>query len=698
MEIQTKPIFKTRSPRVKCIASHKNYNKIVIGLFTGELEIYDCKTHALYKSIKLCDVPIRTAVIVPSKDWILVGNDEGCMFVLDLGNLSIIEVVKVHDDFVRKIVVDEKNERLITVSDDNRTKLWSFSNGIVLVNKYKNSKHFVMDASFYPSDPNYFFTVSLDKKVRMYSVASPKLLKAYKGHENGINSIAFIGKDTFVTGADDCNVLVWDTNRLTPVAVLKGHTKGVNSVCSLKIGFASCSEDNTVRIWNNDFKTTCILSLQGRVWDLYMKDEKLIVGGDEELCIFQETKAISTAIMKENKIFYNQGTTIYSVKNDEIGAYKELGSVDEDIETFTVNSNGKLIGTTGGSEVNVFSTLGMRKKYTDSGKDIHFIDVDKFVYVKEAALVFVSKSKVESTVKIPELTKILFADAEWIIVNTKKTTVYSIKEEPCVVHEFDRLVNKAIMIDNHPVLFDKQQVHVFDKEFQEIETFDHAVESFLVQDSVLYFSTSNRSFYMLFGEDKTHLSNMKNYGLIIGVKEDKIYYYLDGVKRDSIDMELVKFKKDFFKGLDPEPKAGLEDKVISFFESLGLHEKALAQCTDENQRFDILLKLGRLEDALENANSQIKHMKLGKRFLGVGDCEKAADCFFKAGDLSSLLLADTFGKKKYFEQVARKSKETGRNNLAFLAAYKQGNYEMCKDLLKDTVYAKAFNESYCNVK
>ncbi|KAM0681745.1 hypothetical protein GINT2_000259 [Glugoides intestinalis] len=697
MDIQTKPIFKARSPRVKCIASHKNYDKFVVGLFTGELQVYDSKSHALYKSIKLCDVPIRTVAIVPSKDWILAGNDEGSMLVLNLGNLTTIEIVKVHDDFVRKIVVDEKNQRLLTVSDDNRTKLWSFSNGILLINKYKNSKHFVMDASFYPSDPNYFFTVSLDKKVRMYSVSSTKLLKAYKGHENGINTITFIGKETFITGADDCNLLVWDTNRLAPIAVLKGHTKGVTSVCSLKVGFASCSEDNTVRIWDNDFKTTCILSLQGRVWDLYMKDEKLIVGGDEELCVFQETKAVSTAIMKENKIFYNQGRTVYSVKNDEIGAYKELGTVDEEIENFTVNPNGKLIGTTGGNEVNVFSTLGMRKKYTDSGKDIHFIDVDRFVYVKEASLVFVSKNNVESTVKIPELTKILFADSQWIILNTKRTAIYNIKEEPHLVHEFDRLVHKAIIVDRHTVLFDKQ-VHIFDSEFEEIETLDSAVENILVQESVLYFSTANRSFYMLFGEGKTHLSNMKNYGLIIGVKEDKIYYYLDGVKSDTLDIDLIKFKKDFFKGLEPEPKVGLEDKVISFFESLGLHEKALAQCTDENQRFDILLKLGRLEDAQDNANSQIKYMKLGKGFLGIGDCRKAADCFFKAGDLSSLLLADTFGEKKYFEYVGKKSKETGKNNLAFLAAYKQGNYEMCKDLLKDTVYANCFDEFYCNVK
>ncbi|ELA40939.1 uncharacterized protein VICG_02028 [Vittaforma corneae ATCC 50505] len=125
MEVQTKAIFKTRTPRVKCVTSHPNYPDILVCLFTGEIRLYDPKTFNIKKSAQICEVPIRTAVIVPSKDCILVGNDEGCILVVDLGNLSVIETVKAHDDFIRKIVVDECNQRIITVSDDNRTKLWS---------------------------------------------------------------------------------------------------------------------------------------------------------------------------------------------------------------------------------------------------------------------------------------------------------------------------------------------------------------------------------------------------------------------------------------------------------------------------------------------------------------------------------------------------------------------------------------------
>ncbi|ELA40937.1 uncharacterized protein VICG_02026 [Vittaforma corneae ATCC 50505] len=159
-------------------------------------------------------------------------------------------------------------------------------------------------------------------------------------------------------------------------------------------------------------------------------------------------------------------------------------------------------------------------------------------------------------------------------------------------------------------------------------------------------------------------------------------------------MDFISFKRDFFNGLNPEPMESFRDKAISFFESLELYERALLLCTDENQRFEILLKLNRLEDALKNANSLIKYEKLGRRFLSLGEFNRASECFLKSNDLDSLLLTDAFGDKKYLGYVAKKAKENGRNNLAFLAGYKNKDYELCAKLLKDTPFYQAFKQFY----
>lgn len=695
MEIQTKAMIKLRTPRVKCITGHPGYPDILVCLFTGEIRIYDHNTFSLKKSAQLCEVPIRTAVIVPSKDCILVGNDEGCILVVDLGNLSILETVKAHDDFIRKIVVDEHNKRIITVSDDNRTKLWSFSDGIVMINKYKDSKHFVMDACFYPSDNSQFFTVSLDKKIRMYSIASNEMLKAFKGHEKGVNSIAFINPETFVTGSDDCSLMVWNVRRPLPIAVLRGHTKNVNKIRALRNGFASCSEDNTVRFWNNEFKTVEVISMQGRVWDLYPIDDKIFVGSDEELCVFQELNVMPTTILKENKIFYNFGTTIYFVKTDDLGAYKELGAIEESFESFTVNSNGKLIAIEGKLEIGVYSALGMRKKYSDRGKNLFFIDTDRLVYLKDTELIFVMRNEIEMKQKVPGIRKLLYADEKWAIVNTGKTGVYSIGESFGLLHEFDIIAKRSIAIGQFFILFN-DQIHIYNKNFDEIETLIYTVEHFIIHNDVLFFSTSSKSFYLLFDLEKCHLFNMKYYGQIIGIRDDNIFYYHDGIKTGTIGMQFINFKQSYFKGLNPKVGDDFKDKAIAFFELLGLYEKALALCSDENQKFEILIKLNRLEDALKSANSPIKYEKLGKKFISIGEFSRASECFLKSNDIDSLLLADLFGDKKHLGYVAEKAKESGRNNLAFLASYKEGNYKRCGELLRGSPFGHVFDQFYLN--
>lgn len=161
-----------------------------------------------------------------------------------------------------------------------------------------------------------------------------------------------------------------------------------------------------------------------------------------------------------------------------------------------------------------------------------------------------------------------------------------------------------------------------------------------------------------------------------------------------VDIEFIQFKVDFFQGVNSDPDYKFKEKAIMFFELLGLHEKALSLATDENQKFEILIKLDKLEEALEISNSPIKFEKLGYKFLANGNISKAADCFYISNDLYSLFLIDVFGDKKYLDFVANIVKETGRQNLALLPSYKAKDYQTCKSLLKNTLFEHAFSNFY----
>jgi coatomer subunit beta' len=753
MQIQTKPVSRTLTARVKCIVTHPNYPDVLICLYTGEIRVIDPKTYLVKKTSNICNVPIRTAVIIPSKDCILIGNDDGDIIVLDLGNLNVLNTIKAHDDFIRKIKVDEINQRILTVSDDNRTKLWSYGNSpefnLTLINKYKDAKHFVMDCSFFMNEPNYFLTVSLDKKIRMYSVSNVKVLKTYKGHSGGINCLIFINSETFVTGSDDNTLMVWDIRRLQPILVLQGHSKNVNSLQLLKNGFSSCSEDNTVRIWSKEFKSVEILNLQGRVWDLNFKNSKLFVGSDEEFCIFEENGSFLISKLVENKLFYNTGSVLKSAKIEEIGAFKELGELEKDFEDFKISPNGKLIAISGNGKITINSTLGMRRRYQDEGKDVFFTSNDEFIYLTKDSQIFtVEKNEIKNKMKLDNIISILYCDdRNRIIVNrlqetaSQKSTprkiasrkddndssntsnqndhLNDIKELTFVteLYEIDsdqlNLINQftgksdfnmpalsyfnaAFILDDYFLLCN-DKISIFNEKFDLIEVLDYSIESYCISQNVLYFTSSNKCFYLLINDNKAFVFPMKYQGKIVGVFENFILNENPtGIftKNENLDFEFINFKQEYFKNNETEVSSSFREKAIGFFELLGLNEKALSLAVDENQKFEILIKLGKLEEALKIANSPIKFEKLGKKFIKLGQLSKAADCYSKSNDLESLFLIDLFGERKYLDFVSKVSLEIGKNNLAFLAFYKLKNYKKCGELLKNTEFHEVFNKFY----
>jgi coatomer subunit beta' len=154
----------------------------------------------------------------------------------------------------------------------------------------------------------------------------------------------------------------------------------------------------------------------------------------------------------------------------------------------------------------------------------------------------------------------------------------------------------------------------------------------------MYFNTSNKSFYLIVTKGKVYVNNMKHHSSLISVKNGILYYFNNGIKTVNIDHTLIKFQKEFMMGLDPIPEESIRDKVIEFVEGLGYYDKALSFCREDNQRFEILIKLGNLEEALNIANSPIKFKKLGKKFFDQGDMSKAAECFYRTDDINSLLV------------------------------------------------------------
>lgn len=70
-------------------------------------------------------------------------------------------------------------------------------------------------------------------------------------HKGAVNSIA-LSEHYYLTGSDDKTAIVWDSSTLSPISVLKGHTKEISCVFICKDGkhCFTASNDQSIRFWD----------------------------------------------------------------------------------------------------------------------------------------------------------------------------------------------------------------------------------------------------------------------------------------------------------------------------------------------------------------------------------------------------------------------------------------------------------------
>ncbi|MBI4850825.1 MAG: AAA-like domain-containing protein [Acidobacteria bacterium] len=85
-----------------------------------------------------------------------------------------------------------------------------------------------------------------------WKLSHPDLV-TFKGHTNGVNSIAFSPDGKFLaSGSSDKTIKLWDITSSKVLAVFQGHTSGVISIAFSPDGkfLASGSSDKTIKLWD----------------------------------------------------------------------------------------------------------------------------------------------------------------------------------------------------------------------------------------------------------------------------------------------------------------------------------------------------------------------------------------------------------------------------------------------------------------
>lgn len=216
-----------------------------------------------------------------------------------------------------------------------------------------------MQVAINPKDPSMFASASLDRTIKIWTIATPgkggaKPSANYSliGHQAGVNCIDFCAsfdRPHLVSGGDDGHVKVWDyqTKQCLFTFDKNGHTDNVSAVSfhpDLPI-ILSAGEDNVVNIWNAiTFKHEQALNygLQ-RVWAIHALPESnyVALGFDEATVVLKIGKESPMASFINGKIVWVKQSEIQTVNlkllNEEVKDGEKLKPAVKDLghsETF----------------------------------------------------------------------------------------------------------------------------------------------------------------------------------------------------------------------------------------------------------------------------------------------------------------------------------------------------------------------------
>lgn len=751
-----KPIKSFMSPRIKSLCTHQTQPLMLASLYTGDVQVWSTDTLTLKRTIAVSQKPCRTAIFYEPLDYIIAGDDEGCITIMDMAGNQVARFIA-HGDFIRRVTIS--SNVLISCSDDCTLKSWCLKTFKIL-KVFESHTHFVMDVT---SD---LVSVGLDGTIKFWNL-NGKLKKSIDAHDSGINTIASLS-NVFVTGSDDTTIKAWDPS---PIATINAHTKSVNRLVRLSNKqFASCSEDGYLKLWNFNFVLETSVNLRSRLWDVAQKSCKLFVATDEALVVLEDKSEQVLVAMSTEKVFYTTGPVLYyhrisaerktENKVSESGsAYPDEGASEENKNeererkealarsslstikeiqldyipaSLSASPSGKVISLIHNSTFTIYSVLGFRSRLTGPGEEVIFVEdqeylvrSDKVYFYRRGDLVgelnfkadalFVvgghgldlasidfdaMNATLEKALECTDHTEITRLDAKLgdgarnpiiAVAGGTSQTVVAL-DTAGKAYLVARLKPKFVFrVKGNLVLCTEKKLIVVN-ESGKFEI-DKAVDEGVVCEDVVYVRSNGKLYYLLISDT---LGRGKGYrepifysvrifqGRLIGVRDSNLLYVEGGkVQMLEIDKAFIAWQVATLNGTEA-PITNVNNS-IKFLQLIGEHEKALGLTNDDNVKFEILLNLKRLDEAMDLANNPLKYQKLAKEFLKLRRYDRAAKCFYHVKDAYNCYLVD-------FEREFRLPMND--SNLSFFMALEDGEFKKCAELLKTTVFYNLFKNNY----
>lgn len=204
--LQSKPNFS--------IALSPDSQTLALGGTDGVFRLYETASGNLIRTLALHGGNIRTVAFSHDGRYIATGSSDRLVKILDAQSLEVANTIEGHGDTVFAIRFSADDRCFATAGKDARVRLWSMD-GYKLKPLVKVTAHtFSINAIAFVDCSKELITVSQDKTIKLWDVASMTCLetidRTYGGHAFTVNSIAISRDETRVlTASDDKTVKLW---------------------------------------------------------------------------------------------------------------------------------------------------------------------------------------------------------------------------------------------------------------------------------------------------------------------------------------------------------------------------------------------------------------------------------------------------------------------------------------------------------
>ncbi|OAG32019.1 coatomer, subunit beta' [Nematocida displodere] len=708
--------------RVKHLGVHKKSPLALAAVYNGDFELWNTATMTMIKSASIGEVPIRAGEFLEERESFVLGSDDGMVRVFCTDTFEIKEKVQAHKDFIRKIAVHPTLPYIATCSDDGSIKIWDYSKDLSPVRSLEGHTHFVMSAEFSPKDSKILISCSLDTTVRIWNIETGKSVAVLKGALTGLNAVAYIGEKYIVSGGDDGKVSVWDASTEALITSVPAHTGPVTSIATTAAGFLTAGEDGIVREWTKKrFRPeTAVPARLQRLWCVGQTQSKdIVAGGDEGLCFIKKAQTTSLFSFKvqgeEARIIFTEDTTIKQVKTSNPQAQKSVTTLSYLPDRLEVSDSGRYLAVETDGTVYIYTILGFLLQLTVPGHSLIWTGPEDFLIVHGTDIVQYTEFEVDRKVVVsyPDQSRAPVKSIQKVSQTSPNTEpqvlVQTQSSASCIIDRQGRVLfaleEEAIGAHMHRdtcIAIYKDRVDVLTRT-QTLNQYRCKVSSWCAKNSTVFIHGGGKVSYFVVPDAPSEsapiipmaMDQLSSTGVVLGVT-DRLWYIDNGkLGCFPIDWEFAAFQGSVVSGVLPKgiPPA-LSKDCVHFLVRMDRLEDALAVSLDQDEKFELLLKLGRLDEAVAISNSEAKYSRLCGLLVERGEILQALECAKKGSSIENeILLSSIVNDTTQLRSASEKAYRQGKLLIALAAAHRSDNTELCKTIFKDSPYEEVFNRA-----